>query len=78
MWLLIQNTLGYRQNRVLCSSHEPLDGIVEEHFPIEAATSLTAFFADGNDEQNDVEYSCTDREQRASARSRAIIRHSYD
>ena len=45
-----QNTRGYRQNRVLRSSHEPLDGIVEEHFPIEAANSLTAFFADGDDE----------------------------
>ena len=45
-----QNTLGYRQNRVLRSSHEPLDGIVEEHFPIEAANSLTAFFANGDDE----------------------------
>ena len=45
-----QNTLGYRQNLVLCSSHEPLDGIVEEHFPIEAANSLTAFFANGDDE----------------------------
>ena len=46
-----QNTLGYRQNRVLRSSHEPLDGIVEEHFPIEAANSLSAFFADGDDEE---------------------------
>ena len=45
-----QNTLGYRQNLVLRSSHERLDGIVEEHFPIEAANSLTAFFADGDDE----------------------------
>ena len=45
-----QNTLGYRQNRVLRSSHDRLDGIVEEHFPIEAANSLTAFFADGEDE----------------------------
>ncbi len=45
-----QNTLGYRQNRVLRSSHDRLDGIVEEHFPIEAANSLTAFFADGDDE----------------------------
>jgi hypothetical protein len=45
-----QNTLGYRQNRVLRSSHDPLDGIVEEHFTIEAANSLTAFFADGDDE----------------------------
>ena len=45
-----QNTLGYRQNLVLRSSHESLDGIVEEHFPIEAANSLTAFFADGDDE----------------------------
>ena len=45
-----QNTLGYRQNRVLRSSHDRLDGIVEEHFPIEAANSLAAFFADGDDE----------------------------
>ncbi len=45
-----QNTLGYRQNLVLRSSHERLDGIVEEHFPIEAANSLTAFFTDGDDE----------------------------
>lgn len=45
-----QNTLGYRQNRVLRSSHDQLDGIVEEHFTIEAANSLTAFFADGDDE----------------------------
>ena len=45
-----QNTLGYRQNRVLRSSHDRLDGIVEEHFPIEAANSLTAFFANGDDE----------------------------
>jgi len=45
-----QNTLGYRQNLVLRSSHETLDGIVEEHFPIEAANSLNAFFADGDDE----------------------------
>jgi len=45
-----QNTLGYRQNLVLRSSHESLDGIVEEHFPIEAANSLTAFFANGDDE----------------------------
>ena len=45
-----QNTLGYRQNRVLRSSHDRLDGIVEEHFTIEAANSLTAFFADGDDE----------------------------
>ena len=45
-----QNTLGYRQNLVLRSSHERLDGIVEEHFSIEAANSLTAFFADGDDE----------------------------
>ena len=29
---------------------ERLDGIVEEHFPIEAANSLTAFFTDGDDE----------------------------
>ena len=50
MALDTQNTLGYRQNRVLRSSHETLDGIVEEHFPIEAANSLTAFFADGHDE----------------------------
>jgi hypothetical protein len=46
-----QNTEGYRQNRVLCSSHDPLDGIVEEVFPLEAANSLTAFFADGHDEE---------------------------
>ena len=45
-----QNTLGYRQNLVLRSSHDPLDGIVEEHFSIEAASSLTAFFANGDDE----------------------------
>ena len=45
-----QNTLGYRQNLVLRSSHDQLDGIVEEHFSIEAASSLTAFFANGDDE----------------------------
>ena len=45
-----QNTLGYRQNLVLRSSHNQLDGIVEEHFSIEAANSLTAFFANGDDE----------------------------
>ena len=45
-----QNTLGYRQNLVLRSSHDQLDGIVEEYFSIEAANSLTAFFADGDDE----------------------------
>ena len=46
-----QNTVGYRQNLVLRSSHDPLDGIVEELFPITAADSLTAFFADGDDEE---------------------------
>jgi len=46
-----QNTLGYRQNLVLRSSHNQLDGIVEEHFSIEAANSLTAFFANGDDEE---------------------------
>jgi hypothetical protein len=45
-----QNTLGYRQNLVLRSSHDQLDGIVEEYFSIEAANSLSAFFADGDDE----------------------------
>jgi hypothetical protein len=34
---------------VLSSSHRPLDGIVEELFPIAAAASLTDFFADGDD-----------------------------
>lgn len=44
-----QNNVGYRQNLVLNSSHSALDGIVEELFPIEAADSLTDFFADGDD-----------------------------
>ena len=44
-----QNNVGYRQNLVLNSSHSGLDGIVEELFPIEAADSLTDFFADGDD-----------------------------
>lgn len=44
-----QNNVGYRQNLVLNSSHSALDGIVEELFPIEAADSLTDFFADGED-----------------------------
>ena len=44
-----QNNVGYRQNLVLNSSHRALDGIVEELFPIEAADSLTDFFADGDD-----------------------------
>lgn len=44
-----QNNVGYRQNLVLSSSHSVLDGIVEELFPIEAADSLTDFFADGDD-----------------------------
>lgn len=44
-----QNNVGYRQNLVLSSSHSPLDGIVEELFPIAAAASLTDFFADGDD-----------------------------
>ena len=44
-----QNNVGYRQNLVLNSSHSVLDGIVEELFPIEAADSLTDFFADGED-----------------------------
>ena len=43
-----QNNVGYRQNLVLSSSHNALDGIVEELFPIEAAGSLTDFFADGD------------------------------
>lgn len=43
-----QNNVGYRQNLVLNSSHSALDGIVEELFPIEAADSLTDFFADGD------------------------------
>ena len=43
-----QNNVGYRQNLVLSSSHNALDGIVEELFPIEAADSLTDFFADGD------------------------------
>jgi hypothetical protein len=44
-----QNNVGYRQNLVLSSSHSALDGIVEELFPIEAADSLTDFFAEGDD-----------------------------
>ena len=43
-----QNNVGYRQNLVLSSTHNALDGIVEELFPIEAADSLTDFFADGD------------------------------
>jgi hypothetical protein len=43
-----QNNVGYRQNLVLSSTHNALDGIVEELFPIEAAGSLTDFFADGD------------------------------
>lgn len=43
-----QNNVGYRQNLVINSSHSALDGIVEELFPIEAADSLTDFFADGD------------------------------
>lgn len=46
-----QNNVGYRQNLVMRSSHDRLDGIVEELFPIEAADSLTDFFADGDNQE---------------------------
>ena len=46
-----QNNVGYRQNLVLSSTHSPLDGIVEELFPIEAADSLTEFFAEGDNSE---------------------------
>ena len=45
-----QQTLGYRQNLVLESGEPFFDGIVEEYFSYEAATDMTAFFADGHDE----------------------------
>jgi len=45
-----QQTLGYRQNLVLDSGEPFFDGIVEEYFSYEAATDMTAFFADGHDE----------------------------
>ncbi|MEK9928918.1 MAG: hypothetical protein VW524_11925 [Halieaceae bacterium] len=45
-----QQTLGYRQNLVLDCGEPFFDGIVEEYFSYEAATDMTAFFADGHDE----------------------------
>jgi len=45
-----QQTLGYRQNLVVESGEPFFDGIVEEYFSYEAATDMTAFFAEGHDE----------------------------
>jgi len=45
-----QNTLGYRQNLVTSSGEPHFDGIVEEYFPPEASQSMSAFFADGDNE----------------------------
>ena len=48
--LSTQQSLGYRQNRVLESGSPYFDGIVEEYFSEAAATDMSAFFADGHDE----------------------------
>lgn len=39
-----QSTFGYYQNLVAADCHAPFDALVEEHFPIEAATSPEVFF----------------------------------
>ena len=39
-----QSTFGYYQNLVAADCEAPFDAIVEEHFPIEAATSPEVFF----------------------------------
>ena len=47
-----QSTFGYYQNLVAADCHAPFDALVEEHFPIEAATSAEVFFdAAGNPEK---------------------------
>jgi len=47
-----QATFGYTQNRVLRAvlGHERVDAIVEELFPMEAMTSLHAFYGSGGDD----------------------------
>ena len=39
-----QSTFGYYQNLVAADCEAPFDALVEEHFPIEAATSPEVFF----------------------------------